>query len=128
MPEAFGASTRVTSGSSSAVGGIAPKAGRSHVVRGSTGASTPRTLAARGLDPPGEVRPKGCGRGPPAHRLGWTRVGDVVLRDGREDHSRGFAGILAFRVGPTPRAAPRHRLLAHRLEPGRPGARRALRR
>jgi hypothetical protein len=44
--DGLGASTRVTSGSRSAVRGIAPGAGSSQVVRGSTGILTPGTVAA----------------------------------------------------------------------------------
>jgi hypothetical protein len=44
--EGLGASTRVTSGSRSAVRGIAPGAGRSQVARGSTGVFTSGTVAA----------------------------------------------------------------------------------
>src|SRR3954463_2839138 len=62
MADGLGASTRVTSGSSSAVRGISPGAGGAQGARGSDGGSTRATVAARGGG--GRRAPTACPHAP----------------------------------------------------------------
>src|SRR3954468_16315912 len=75
MPDGLGASTRVTSGSRSAVRGMPPNAGSCQVLRGSTGAFTRGTLAPRRPSAPAQVDAAGA---QPRHRVGVAAVHDAA--------------------------------------------------
>src|SRR5437763_9361030 len=97
MPEAFGASTRDTRGSRSAVRGRAPSAGSAHSARGSTGAFTCRTLAGPPLVAHGRTG------GSPTRSIAFVHAS--VLRTGRGPSDRGdprAARCLQQRPGDAP--------------------------